>query len=65
MNDIGKIRIELCKVNCRVHMKLPVILRNGDVLEYHTCCDAFKNILEVRFNELLHEPPVKRPIRRN
>lgn len=56
MNDIGKVRIELCKMNCRVHMKLPVIQRTGDSLEFHTCCDDFKKRLEARFEELMATP---------
>jgi hypothetical protein len=60
MNDIGKIRIELSKMNCRVHMKLPDITRSGDELIYHTCCDDFKQKLESRFSELINEMPVKK-----
>jgi hypothetical protein len=58
--DIGQVRIELSKMNCRVHLKLPSITRVGDELVYATCCDAFKSILEKRFVEILNEPPAKR-----
>ncbi len=64
MNDINMIRIELCKMNCRVHMKLPTITRNSDALEFHTCCDDFKNKLTEKFKELLEAPPVKLAARR-
>ena len=60
-NDLGKIRIELCKMNCRVHMKLPEILRVGDSLQFHTCCDDFKSRVQVRFEELLVSQPTKQP----
>lgn len=59
MDDIRQIRIELCKMNCRVHMKTAEILRVGDSLEYHTCCEDFKKRLEVRYAELLAEPTKK------
>jgi hypothetical protein len=59
MTDVGKIRVELCKMNCRVHLKLPEITRVGDVLEYHTCCEDFRKRLEARYEVLLQEPPVK------
>ena len=57
--DIGKIRIELCKMNCRIHHRLPEIKKTGDQLEFHTCCEDFKAKLEMRFEELLAETPVK------
>jgi len=64
MKDIAKIRIELCKMNCRVHLALPEIKKNGDRLEYTTCCDDFKKKLEARYNDLWNEPDTKaRPVR--
>jgi hypothetical protein len=42
-------------------MKLPVILRTGTTLEYHTCCDDFKRKLETRFEELMAATPAKSP----
>jgi hypothetical protein len=57
--EIIRIRIELCKMNCRVHMRLPEILRNGDELIYKTCCNEFTHILEAKYKELVNGLPVK------
>ncbi|MBN9482636.1 MAG: hypothetical protein BGO70_07165 [Bacteroidetes bacterium 43-93] len=59
MKDIGKIRIELCKMNCRVHLVLPEIKKTGNGLEYSTCCDDFRKKLEARYHELWNEPETK------
>jgi hypothetical protein len=64
MADVTKIRVELSKMNCRVHLKLPRITKIGDVLHYDTCCDDFEKKLEARFQELLQEPSFKVPGRR-
>jgi hypothetical protein len=42
-------------------MKLPEILRVGDSLQFHTCCDDFKSRVQVRFEELLVSQPTKQP----
>ncbi len=59
MADVSRIRVELCKMNCRVHLKLPQIIKTGNELEFITCCDDFKKKLEVRFQEMLLEPSPK------
>ena len=58
-NDISKIRVELSKMNCRVHIKTANITKTGDELHFNTCCDDFKKKLEARFDEMLQEAPVK------
>jgi hypothetical protein len=58
--DIIKIRIELCKMNCRVHLRLPEIIRNGDELIYKTCCDEFTKILEKKYDQLVNALPANK-----
>lgn len=63
-NDLGKIRIELSKMNCRVHMKLPDIIRSGDELLFYTCCNEFKQKIESKYSELVNDPSFKKSIYR-